>query len=114
MIKKVNRLTKQKEFDKVFKEGKSKFDKTLGIKVLSNELGYNRFGILVGLKVSKTAVGRNKIKRRLREVLRLNNHYLKQGYDMVVVTLPPAKDANFEDFKKNLEYKFRNLNLYKG
>ena len=56
MLKKINRLTKQKDFEKVFKNGQSVYDGKLGIKALANNLPENRYGIIISAKVSKKAV----------------------------------------------------------
>ena len=52
MLKKINRLTRQKDFDKVYKQGKSSFCKILGVKFTANDLGLSRFGVVVGLKTT--------------------------------------------------------------
>ena len=49
-----------------------------------NRLGMNRVGITTGKKLGH-AVVRNRARRRLREVYRLNEHRFKPGYDIVVV-----------------------------
>ena len=49
-----------------------------------NRLGQNRVGITTGKKLGH-AVVRNRARRRLREVYRLNEHLFKSGYDFVVV-----------------------------
>ena len=84
MFAKENRLTKDKEFDAVFKKGRSSYDKILGVKALKNDLSLNRFGILISVKVSKKAVERNKIRRQLRETTRQNLERIKKGMDVIV------------------------------
>ncbi len=117
MFKKINRLTKDKEFDKAFNPpaggGKSSYDKTIGIKIISNELDHNRFGILVGIKVSKKAVERNKIKRQIREIVRLELNKLKHGYDCVIMALSPILDKQYKDIEKSIKNHFVRLKLYK-
>ena len=54
-----------------------------------NDLGHPRLGITISRKVG-TAVRRNRIKRLLRESLRLMQHDLPAGYDLVVVVRPHA------------------------
>jgi len=113
MLKKINRLTKNKEFDSVWKNGRSSFDAILGVKSLANGLTVNRFGILVSLKVSKLAVERNKIKRRLREIIRAELDNIKIGNDITIIALAPANKKDFSgleaSFKNNLK-KLRLLN----
>ena len=61
-----------------------------------NRLGQNRVGITVSKKLGG-AVVRNKVRRRLREVYRLNEYRFFPGYDIVVVARSRAVDATFQD-----------------
>ncbi len=112
MFKKENRLRKQKDFDRVFKKGKSSFDKTLGVKIRANSLGLNRFGVVVGSKVSKKAVKRNRIKRQIREAAKLYDQKQREGKDVLIIALPGAADKDFADFKKSLDHHFNKLNVF--
>jgi len=70
----------------------------LYLKYKTNNLNKNQFRIIVSLKVSKKAVVRNKIKRRIREVLRQLD--VKQGYDIVVITNKEIVGKSFQEIKK--------------
>jgi ribonuclease P protein component len=111
MLPRVNRLLKKKDFDNVWKSGRSAFGRLLGVKAIKNELIENRFGITVGLKFSKKAVERNKIKRRLREILRRKSPSMNPGFDVAITVLPAARLSDFEDLKKEIEWCFRKLNI---
>jgi ribonuclease P protein component len=102
MLKQANRLLRKNDFDAVWKKGRSSYDKILGVKMIANNLTGNRFGIMVGLKVSKLAVERNKIKRRIREIIQADENNLKKGFDVVITVLPAARGLNFEGLKKSL------------
>ena len=60
-----------------------------------NRLGVNRVGITTGKKLGH-AVVRNRARRRLREVYRLNEHRFKPGYDIVVVARSRCITADFQ------------------
>ena len=60
-----------------------------------NRLGQNRVGITTGKKLGH-AVVRNRARRRLREVYRLNEHLFKTGYDIVVVARSRCVTADFQ------------------
>lgn len=109
MFKKANRLTKDKEFENVFKNGRSSYDKIIGLKIIKNDLGLNRFGILVSNKISKKAVERNRIKRRARGALEKISQDLKPGYDSVIITLAPILESTYQDMEKSLSGHFRKL-----
>ena len=59
-----------------------------------NRLGQNRVGITVSKKLGKAHI-RNRIRRRVREVYRLNEDSFRPGWDIVVVVRGKAIDASF-------------------
>ncbi len=61
-----------------------------------NRLGANRVGITTGKKLGH-AVVRNRVRRRLREVYRLNEEKFQPGWDIVVVARSKAITAKFSD-----------------
>ncbi len=67
------------------------------MKIASNGKGVSRFGFIVSKKISKKAVVRNKVKRRLRESVRLKlkNGSIKNGFDAIILTRPPIVDKSF-------------------
>ncbi|MBU1037134.1 ribonuclease P protein component [Patescibacteria group bacterium] len=111
MIPKTNRLLKEKNFKRVAKNGKYFFGRTLVLKVIKSPLTVTRLAIIVSAKVSKKAVERNKIKRRLREVIRLNLPNLKKGFDVMILVKPLAKEKNSAELSQILEELFKKANL---
>ncbi|MCK4454326.1 ribonuclease P protein component [Candidatus Parcubacteria bacterium] len=103
MLVKENRLKNKKDFDIVFREGKGYKGDFLFLKVKNNNLGFSRFGIVVGKKVSNKAVIRNKIKRRLREILRKKTDRIKKGVDIILITLPGIEKQGFKDLENEVE-----------
>lgn len=59
-----------------------------------NHIGHNRVGITVGKKLGH-AVVRNRVRRRLREVYRLNESRFAPGWDIVVVARGRSIQATF-------------------
>ena len=59
-----------------------------------NRLTINRVGVTVGKKLGKAHV-RNRVRRRLREIYRLNEHRFAPGWDIVVVARSRCIDADF-------------------
>ena len=102
MLPKKNRLKKRKDFERVFKEGKRYNEKFLFLVTAPNHLSFPRFGFVVNLKVSKKATVRNKIKRRLREIIRGFLPEIKKGIDCVIVARPEIKEATFQEMKEVL------------
>ncbi len=83
-FKRRERITKSKEFERVFSEGKSIAGRFIVIYYLENGFGFPRAGFIVSKKVSKKAVERNRAKRLMREAFRLNKHKLKP-FDLVFI-----------------------------
>ena len=112
----LGRLTKDKEFDLVFKKGKSSYNNIIGIKCLAvgeNSSGETRLGILVSNKVSKKAVERNKIRRRIRESFRLQVETVQPGHDFVVIALPEALKKEYKDIDSAIAFNLRRLRVKK-
>ena len=65
-----------------------------------NRMDCNRVGITVGKKLGKAHV-RNHIRRRLREVYRLNEACFQPGWDIVVVARSRAVDVPFDKLTKS-------------
>ena len=59
-----------------------------------NRTGTNRVGITVSKKLGKAHI-RNRTRRRIREVYRLNEEAFQPGWDIVVVARSKAVDAEF-------------------
>lgn len=111
MFAKINRLTKDKDFDNVFQNGKSSYDKIIGVKAAVNQQKNSRFGILVSTKVSKKAVERNAVKRKIREALKLRIVKIAESYDIVIVTFPCILGKSYEDIKQSVKKHFKKLGL---
>ena len=60
-----------------------------------NKSGINRVGVTVSKKLGKAHI-RNRIRRRVREVYRLNEDRFQPGWDIVVVVRSKAVEAEFE------------------
>lgn len=103
MLPTSNRLVKKKDFDQIHKKGRFVGENFLAIKFLKNNLTVSRFGFLVGTKISKKAVQRNLIKRRLRESVRLKLDAINSGYDIVFFTKPEIEGKSYEEINKAVE-----------
>lgn len=95
MLSKINRLREQKDFESVFKTGRYLRGVFLSGKAAKNNLPRSRFGIVVSAKVSKKAVIRNKIKRRLRHIIYRRLPEIKEGFDIAIIAAPAAAEKTF-------------------
>jgi len=105
MLKQENRLKKKSDFERVFKQGKGFKQDFLYFKVTGNNLEETRFGFVVGKNFSKKATERNKIKRKLREIIKENLPQTKPGKDCVLVVMPEAEN-NFNKLREAIEKLF--------
>jgi len=102
MLPKINRIKKKGDFDKIFKKGKSLKEGFLILKIAKNNFDESRFAFVISQKVSKKAVARNRIRRRLAQIIRSNFKNIKGGADIVLIVLPGAEKEDFLMLKKSL------------
>lgn len=112
MLAKKFRLKKEKEIERVLAQGQFFKNGYLKLKLIENELNRSRFATPVGLKVSKKAVDRNKIKRRLQEVLRLKWKRIKQGYDVLLMVEKPIIKKNYQEIDEDLTQLLKRAGLF--
>ncbi|MBU2539712.1 ribonuclease P protein component [Patescibacteria group bacterium] len=102
MLPRQNRLTKKRDFDSVFKNGKGAKEGFLFLKTVPNKLSDSRFAFITSQKMSKKATVRNKIRRQLREIIKTNIGIIKKGTDCAIVVLPGFNDVSFWDIEKDM------------
>nr|WP_304971267.1 ribonuclease P protein component [uncultured Schaedlerella sp.] len=94
-------LKKNKDFQIVYRTGRSYANRFLVMYIRKNDLGRNRLGISVSKKVGNSVV-RHHLTRLIRESYRLQEEYFLCGYDIVAVVRVNAKNSSFADMKSAL------------
>ncbi len=94
-------LKKNKDFQFVYKNGKSYANKYLVMYVKENELGRNRVGISVSKKVGNSVV-RHHITRLIRENYRILEAEFQCGFDIIIIARVSAKDKNYHQLQSAL------------
>lgn len=102
MLKPAYRLAKEQDFKLLARKGRPASLDLFSAKVLPNNLAHSRFGIVISAKVSKKAVVRNLIKRRLAEVIRLNLNQIKPGYDVMILVKAVAVGKDYPQLEQAL------------
>jgi len=102
------RLRTTKEFQNVYKRGQKKENKYLVIYYVKNELPYSRFGIVTSKKLGGS-VKRNRVKRILREVVRLREDLKSLGIDMVIIARKGMLNAGFKEASEAFNNLTKNL-----
>ncbi|MGH9639216.1 MAG: ribonuclease P protein component [Bryobacteraceae bacterium] len=88
------RLLYRADFDAVYREGRKRTSREFAVFVRANGLAHSRFGWSIK-KALGTAVRRNRIRRRLREIVRLHRHEIAAGWDIVIHPRGSAAAADF-------------------
>lgn len=91
-------LKKNREFQHVYRNGKSYANKYLVMYVLKNDLDTNRIGISVSKKVGNSVV-RHRLTRLIRESYRLHEEMFNRGLDIVVLARANAKSILYTDME---------------
>ena len=93
-MKKTVSIKENRTFRRIYGKGRSAVTPFLVLYCRRNRLGHNRLGVTVSTKLG-CAVVRNRARRRLREVYRLAQPELRQGYDIVLVARSRAADGDY-------------------
>ena len=92
---------KNRDFQVVYKKGKSYANKYLVMYVLENNTEENRLGISVSKKVGNSVV-RHRITRLIRESYRLQESKFQNGYDIVVIARTNANGKTYQEIESAL------------
>ena len=103
-------LKENYEFRRLYQKGASAVSPAMVLYCRKNRLGRNRLGLLSSTKLGH-AVVRNRCRRRLREVYRLQTPQLKQGYDIILVARTRTAYAPWPELQKQFLKLCRKLDL---
>jgi ribonuclease P protein component len=98
-MKRYTSLTKPEHFTLVYNEGVTQKDRYLVLKTRPNQLEFSRYGISVSKHIGN-AVIRNRIKRVVREILRLS--YLSPGWDMILIARSATVGADYRQLSHSV------------
>lgn len=111
-MQKQNRLALRRDFAKVYRFGKSVANHQFVVyQTARNDDGPLRVGISISKKVGK-AVMRNRIRRKMKEIIRLCKDDLKQSRDIVLIVRKPVADMDYHQIQKSLYHVFRKAELF--
>lgn len=106
MFPKANRLKREKDFERILRNGKTFKEGFLILRIVKNNINQTRFGVSVSKKISKKATLRNKIKRRLLSLLKPRSPKIKTGVDIFLIALPGLETKDFWEIKEMIHELF--------
>ena len=93
-------LKENRVFRRLYAKGRSAVSPTMVLYCRKNGRRENRLGLTTGTKLGH-AVVRNRVRRRLREIYRLQEHRLSPGYDFVVVARVRAVYSRYAELERD-------------
>lgn len=96
------RLKKRAEFSEIQGKGPKFYTKHFLVLVSPGRTPVSRIGITVTTKIDKRSVARNKLKRRIREIFRLNRYRLRSNFDIVVIARQSSVACSYEDIRREI------------
>ena len=109
---KLGKLRNSAEFERVYKNGKKFWNRNFVLYILHNGNNQLKIGLTVSKKVGKS-VQRNRVKRLIREAIRLSQDALEPNYDLVIVAQNSAADLNFYQTQQSLLHLFKRTGILK-
>ena len=88
------RLVRRAEYDAVYRDGRRRTSREFTVFLRPNGLEVSRFGWSIK-KALGSAVRRNRIRRRTREIVRLHRQEIAPGWDIVIHPRSSAATADF-------------------
>ena len=93
-------LKENRVFRRLYAKGRSAVSPTMVLYCRKNGRRENRLGLTTGTKLGH-AVVRNRVRRRLREIYRLQEHRLSPGYDIGVVARVRAVYSRYAELERD-------------
>jgi len=106
------RLAKRKDFSRVYKLGKSAANRQFVVYVMKNQ---QTAKMRVGVSASKKlggAVVRNRLRRRVKEIVRLHAEHIAPGHDFIIIVRKPAVDMEYKEMEKSLVHALKRAMLW--
>ena len=105
-------LRRQKDFDRVYRKGKSAGSRYVVVFTMKNHLPYPRKAFLASKKVGNS-VQRNRARRLMKESMRLTELQLPEGYDFIFIARNTIKGRKCGEVKKSIVNALRRTGINK-
>ena len=105
-------LRKNKDFDALYRKGKSAADRYVVVFIAKNRLSYPRTAFLASKKVGNS-VSRNRARRLMKEAVRLSEVKVPAGYDCIFIARNSILDAKCRDVQRSIESALKRTGVLK-
>ncbi len=106
-MQKHTKLLKAAEFDRVFEKPARSSDRYFTVLARTNEMDHPRLGLVISKRKVRLAVGRNRLKRIIRENFRLSSECCCVDY--VVLAAQQGASASNNELFKSLDRHWKNI-----
>lgn len=113
-LQKINRLRKKKEIQDAWSRAKAVSVRSFRLFYVPNGLPHPRFAFVVSKKVSKSAVLRNRIRRRASEWIREHLKDIKKEFDYILNFSPLSATISRKEYYEDIERAFLECNRRLG
>jgi len=113
MLAKEFRIKFKKDFDNILKSRNKFFSNNFSLKFSENHQDISKFSIVVSAKISKKAVIRNQLRRRIFEILRLKTPSIKPGYSVMIFPKAGALLLDYQTLEQEIFYILNKSRLLK-
>lgn len=113
MLPQIHRLKKEADIQNVFRAGKVVKDPPLSLRRAPNGLECSRFGFVIPVRAAKKATVRNKIRRRMAEIIRSRLPKIKKGFDVLISAFAGADKLDFPGLERKIDNLFWGARLHK-
>jgi len=112
-VRRQYRLRSKKRFQQVRRQGRSYKHRLIILVILPNNLPYSRFGFTASKRIGN-AVKRNRVRRLMREAVRLGWEDIIPGKDVVCIARRPIATATFQDVQAACQLMLAQAGLLKN
>jgi len=109
-VEKEYRLAKREDFNRVYRYGKSAANHQFVLYGLARPGQKGTVNFRLGISASKkigNAVVRNRMRRVIKEIVRLNKPIFPSGYDYILIVRKPAVEMTYQELEKSIKHVFR-------
>ena len=98
---KLEMLRSTRDFAALQERSRGRSHALLSVRMRRNELGHDRYGIATSRKLGG-AVIRNRVRRRIRAIVRTEQQPARAGWDILVVARGASVTASYTDLRSTL------------